>query len=224
MVMPSLKEIREMVITAFFPARCPYCNKVIYRTECGCKDCLKKLPEYSYKRYAWGGYLCAAALPYENNYAKSVRRLKFGNRGDFAKPLAAQMVQAILEIHEGVAFDVVTAVPMHKTDKRRRGYNQAELLARECAAMLQLPYAELLEKYRRNKPQHETKGSDREKNVRGVFRLLNREETSGKRILLVDDIITTGYTLGECARILKQGKCADIGCAVVCTVVENRFE
>ena len=174
-----------------------------------------------YKRFACGGYPCAAAFPYEGAYARAVRCLKFHDRTDYAKPLAAQIVHAILETLDDKSFDLVTCVPMHKKERARRGYNQAELLARECAEMMGLPFAEVLEKFKRTKPQHKTNAKERMLNVRGVFRMIDRESVKGKHVLLIDDIITTGNTLGECAKNLSQGKCRFVSCAVVCTTVDR---
>ena len=217
--MSFFKKIKKSAAEAFYPAVCPYCDKVIAKGSYACKECSAKLPEISYKKFAIGGYICSAAFPYEGNYARAVKRFKFGNRGDYARPLAFQVVNAVLDIIEDKSFDLVTCVPMHKVDKRKREYNQAELLARECAEIMGLPYLDTLEKIKRNNPQHKTKGKDRGKNVRGVFRVIDKNLVAEKHILLIDDIITTGHTLGECSAMLSKAGCKKISCAVVCTVV-----
>ena len=206
-----------------FPSRCPYCDKVIDDSDYACKICPRNFPGFCYSRYTAGGFLCAAPFPYSGVYAKAVKALKFHNRGDYARPLAAQLVRAVSEIHGDVRFDYVTCVPMHRKDKRNRGYNQAELLARECAALMRLTYLDTLEKFKRNQPQHKTGGRDREKNVYGVYRLIDEDIIKDKNVLIIDDIITTGNTVGECARILSNGKCAEIRCAVVCSADRNKF-
>lgn len=221
--MTSLKKFLHFWAVAFFPSRCPYCNRVIDDSECACKRCRKQIPEYCWKTYAAGGYICAAALPYKDAYSKAIHKLKFKNRTDLAKPLAMQIVRAVKELYGDLHFDLVTCVPMHKINRKLRGYNQAELLARECAELLELPYLGTLEKFKQNQPQHETSKDEREKNVRGVYRLLGNTDLSGKRVLLIDDVITTGHTLGECSRILMKGKCAEICCAVVCVASVNKF-
>lgn len=221
--MNFFKKILRFSAVALFPSRCPYCNKVIPDTECACKSCRGQFPEVCCTRYAIGGFLCASPFSYNGVYAKAVKKLKFHNRGDLAKPLAMQIVRAVSEIHGELRFDLVTCVPMHYKDKRARGYNQAELLARECAQIMELPYLDTLEKVKRNNPQHKTRGRDRAKNVHSVYAMKDIESVRGRNILIIDDIITSGNTLGECARILSKGKCAEIRCAVVCTTVENKF-
>ena len=221
--MKWLDRLKKNVAIAFLPEVCPYCERAIDRNEYACVRCAKKLPKMAYRRYAQGGFLCAAPFPYSGVYAKAVKRFKFNNRGCYAKALAAQIVMALLEIAGDDSFDLVCCVPMHPTDKEARGYNQAELLARECAEIMGLPYVEALEKIKRNNPQHTMKGRERAKNVHGVFRLCS-EEVQGRHVLLIDDIITTGHTLGECARILAKGGCRRITCAVVCTVTTEHHE
>lgn len=83
-----------------------------------------------------------------------------------------------------------------------------------------LPFEPVLEKYRSNAPQRTLNRSRRMKNVRGVFRIRKSHSVTGKRYLLIDDVITTGSTLGECARVLKTGGCSEVCCAVLCTTPE----
>ena len=106
---------------------------------------------------------------------------------------------------------------MYRKALQRRRFNHAEALARECAAVMGLPYVETLEKYRQNAPQHTLRRSERSLNVKDVYRVIDPSLVKGKRILLIDDIITTGSTLGECARMLKTGGCRRVICAVACT-------
>ena len=133
------------------------------------------------------------------------------------------LVQGILEIHyENLSeFDLITCVPMHKDSLKKRGYNQAELLARECAEIMELPYADTLIKYKLAQAQHCIKANHRAKNVKGVYRIIDKELIKDKNILIIDDIITTGHTLGECARILTKNGCKSVSCAVVCSTIAN---
>nr|WP_286166976.1 phosphoribosyltransferase family protein [Clostridium sp. D33t1_170424_F3] len=101
---------------------------------------------------------------------------------------------------------------------RARGYNQSALVAKEAAQLLKLPYRVILEKYKENRIQHELDRRNRAKNVRGVYRFLPGEEITGKRILLIDDIMTTGATLQECADVLLCHGAASVLCAVIAVV------
>ena len=218
-VASNIKKFREAILNAFFPVRCPYCNKVIDRDEYACDECKKLFPESSNSKYAFGNYICSAPFYYDGIFSKAVKKFKFGNCGGFAKQLAFMIVQSVNEIHNGCDFDIITCVPMHKDDLKKRGYNQAELLARECAEIMNIPYVNALEKHKKNKLQHSIKASERAKNVKGVYRLTDKDIVKGKNILIIDDIITTGHTLGECCRILSKGKCKSVKCSVVCSVI-----
>ena len=112
-------------------------------------------------------------------------------------------------------FDFITAVPMHEHDRRERGYNQSVLLAKALSERLGLPYLDTLKKTKRTKKQHRLTYSERKTNLSGAFALIDREAVRGRRILLVDDIITSGCTLGTCAKALNKGRPALICCAAV---------
>lgn len=219
--MKWLDRLKKSVTAAFLPEVCPYCERAIDKEECACRRCRQQFPKMAYTRHAYGGYLTAAPFPYSGVYAKAVQRFKFFDRACYARAFAAQIVMAVLETCEDKSFDLVCCVPMHAQDLENRGYNQAELLARECAAIMGLPYVDTLEKFKRNRPQHRTKGNGRKENVHGVYRLTG-EDVKGRHVLLIDDIITTGFTLGECSRVLAKGGCRRVTCAVLCTVTTER--
>ena len=220
--MKLFDKLKRGTLNAVFPVVCPYCNNVIYPDDFACDKCRAQFPEFSLRRYAIGGFLCSSAFPYKEMYAGAVKSFKFGEKGYYAKQLAYMMVKAIKDIYteqEIADFDVITCVPMHKKDKKRRGFNQSELLARECSVLLNIEYADVLIKHKKNLKQHTLKRSEREKNVKGVFKCAQGDAVKDKHVLIIDDIITTGHTLGECARILKKGGCRAVSCAVLCSVV-----
>lgn len=201
-----------------FPVRCPYCGKVIERSEYACTECKNKFPQKSITCYAIGGHICVSAFPYEGIFANGVKRFKFNNNAYFAKQLSVVLVMSILEKYQDIKFDMITCVPMHKDILKERGYNQAELLAKECAEIMHIPYVSTLDKFRKNKAQHSIKASERADNVKGVYKVSDESVIKDKNILLIDDIITTGHTLGECARILLKNGCNSVSCATVCSV------
>lgn len=208
---------KRAVKTAFFPARCPYCDIVIDPERYACADCGADLPEIPVISYIEGGFRCVSPFLYTDCYAEAVKRFKFSGRAQYSEQLAFAVVTA-LNCSGDLGFDYVTCVPMHRDQKIERGYNQSELLAKDCAALLGMPYLDLLEKFKRNKIQHELKGKERRANVKGVYRTVNTDKLKGRRVLLIDDIITTGNTMRECAVTLKKGGCAEIKCAAICYV------
>jgi ComF family protein len=147
------------------------------------------------------------------HYGKAIKelilQLKF-HRLRAAAEVAAELVLAALP--EDVMVDVVTAVPVAPARYRERGYNQSELLARAVAAELRRPYAPLLG---RTSSAHQL-GQDRVvrlEQVRGTF--YARRQLDGARVLVVDDVVTTGATLGECAKVLRVAGAGEVWGAAV---------
>ncbi len=214
------KKILTGLVSVFFPQRCACCGRVIVPSALFCPECLAALPKTVYERSAVGGFLCSAALLYEEPYSTALKRFKFHSKPGGLQGFAFLTVKAARERFEGKDFDAVTCVPMTRLAVLKRGYNQSEELARACAKLMALPFEPVLEKYRSNAPQRTLNRSQRAKNVRGVFRIGKSHSVTGKRYLLIDDVITTGSTLGECARVLKTGGCSEVCCAVLCTTPE----
>ena len=113
-------------------------------------------------------------------------------------------------------FDVLTWVPVSRLRKFRRGYDQVELIAKAVGRELGMTPVPLLTKIRHNRPQSGIHGSaQRRANVLGVYRETNREAIAGKKILLLDDILTTGATAGEASRVLLTAGAKEVHCAAV---------
>jgi ComF family protein len=126
--------------------------------------------------------------------------------------LGFRMAEMLAALDADGCFSVVTFVPMTRKDYRSRGFNQAEVLARIIARQLQLPLKNLLRKTRETHLQSHLSAADRTTNLRDAFRLLPSEDD---RVLLVDDIYTTGATVEECARTLKEGGVQSVVAATI---------
>ena len=103
-----------------------------------------------------------------------------------------------------VSFDVIVPVPLHPARQRERGFNQASLLAESLSAEISLPSRPVLERVRYTTTQTALDRSERMENLRNAFRLRKNANVRGLRVLLIDDVLTTGSTLSECARVLKR--------------------
>ena len=102
-------------------------------------------------------------------------------------------------------YDIIVIVPISKQRKKERGYNQSELIAREISKITKVPIAQkILYKTKNNVPQSSLNKKQREENAKGVYKAKNTQKVINKKILLIDDIYTTGNTLNECAYALKQ--------------------
>lgn len=201
----------------FYPQRCPYCNCVIEHSMIQCETCAKQMPKRYFQNFAKGGYPCYSPFFYKGIFATAVKRFKFQNYPQYSPQLAVHLAASIMDQKDDATFDFVTCVPMHPSRERKRGYNQSKLLARDVSKLIGVEYADLIKKVKDNREQHKCKSvAERRDNVRGVFAVEDKQVVKGKNILVIDDILTSGYTLGECCRILSKAGGSVIQCATLC--------
>lgn len=149
---------------------------------------------------------------YEGVVRDALHRLKYSRSPELARQLGILSWQ--LWAGDICRYDFVTAVPMHRQRYIQRGYNQAELVAREIARTADRPYGSYLTRERDTPPQHSLSHYGRRQNVAGAFSMAC-PIPQGARILLVDDILTTGSTVAGCAGVLKRGGAREVGVLVV---------
>lgn len=211
-----MNKIFKYIIAAVYPEHCPYCGEPITVGKPACTDCEKQFPETITKCYAKGGYRCAAPFSYDGIFAEAAKSYKFNGRTDYTEKLSDKISSSVSEAYGDIEFNFVTCVPMYKKQISRRGYNQSRLLAKRIAKQLGVPYMDLLKKQKENEPQHTLKSRQRQDNVKGVYKAINIDKIKGNNILVIDDIITTGYTLGECCKVLRKAGAAKTCCAALC--------
>jgi ComF family protein len=170
-----------------------------------CATCLKKPPPFS-KVYA-------AAL-YKGSIKTAIQRLKYHDQLILAKPLGRRLNQSMLSNALNFIPDRVVPVPLHPERLRQRGYNQALEIARPIARQLSVKLApSLLQRVRKTPPQQGLSAAERRVNLRNAFELTTRAENL--RVLLIDDVMTTGETARECSRTLLAGGITEVQVAVV---------
>ena len=186
---------------------CGKCGRVLANEAEFCDTCIRS--ERAFVR-------ARSCYVYEGAPKKFVYRLKFGGRRYLAAFIAEAMVDRYLDC--GFECDCVVAVPLSVKRKRKRGYNQAELIAEELSSRLKLPLIDgALVKTKENKPQTKLKRREREENVRGVYEVTSPEAFKGRRVLVVDDVMTTGATLGEVSRVLYKAKARSVEALTYCS-------
>lgn len=177
-----------------------------------------------------------AAGPYEGLLRDAVHRLKYHRRRSLARPLGGLLAAAAAELLRagrpagtaapplspapagtpfGLGGPLLVPVPMSARRLRERGFNHAELLAREAGGVLGLPVAPVLLKTKETPPQVGLSGAVRRVNLAGAFALADRAAVAGRSVLLIDDVLTTGSTAAGCARALLDGGAAGVWVAVV---------
>ena len=204
------------LLDILFPPKCPFCQCILKCPEdILCMDCQVALPWLTGKQSERGvdfAKVCISPLRYRGTVREAVLRYKFAGRRGYARPFGILMAQCAKDHWEKLP-DGVTWVPLSGRRRQRRGYDQSELLARQIGAELNLPVYPTLKKIRHTNPQsHLTDSSARRANALGAYALLSGAEVAGLRLILVDDVVTSGSTLGECARVLATGGTEAIFC------------
>jgi len=164
-----------------------------------------------------------AACDYDGAIEDAVKLLKFGDRPRLAGPLAEELIRFMEREVRLDVYDAVVPVPLHRVRQRWRGFNQAELLAQRILPVL--PGARLDTSLRRIRPtrtQSRLEGAARMANVRGAFAVAPESNFAGETVLLVDDVMTTGGTVAECARALRRAGAEVVDVAAVAVPVNTR--
>ena len=211
----------ERVLAFIYPERCCCCGKPVACGSVVCEACRPELHritppvcpmcgrgdgECGCGRHKRHTDRCVAPFYYSGAAKSALHRLKFGGKEYVAEMFALAMEQTVIREYRTVKFDCVTAVPLSLSVQKARKYNQSVLLAKRLSSLLGITYRDLLIKQCETIPQRELPAFRRSGNVLGVFDVALQDiesMESGFNVLLVDDTVTTGATLDECAKMLK---------------------
>ena len=197
--------IFKAIINSLFPLRCVLCGNLAKKDDYKCQRCTipnkPLIRNLTVKPGVRGkkphNLTVFSPTYYVGFYRKSLHLFKFKKKTIFAESYAKLILD--MNLVDKTA-DFITFVPMTKRQIRERGYNQAEVLARKISKLSNVPIKELLIKTVETEAQHTLKFSERKKNLRGIYSVT--EDVKDLNIIIVDDIITTGSTLCECAATL----------------------
>lgn len=232
-----MSRFTDWLISRLLPQRCAGCAEVIdYRLQ-WCDTCLHELPIVEppiclycgkskavcmceKQRHAYDR--CCAPFYNEGVAKRAVERYKFDGLKPISKALAPYVAVVVRREYGEEMPQLITFVPLYASDARVRDFNPGEVLARETAALLGIPCVPLLVKLYPTKPQKELSALHRSGNLLGAFDVQTDVDLSNKSILLIDDVLTTGATLDECAKMLKifGAKTVFAATAVLTTVEE----
>ncbi|UCD86863.1 MAG: ComF family protein [Desulfobacterales bacterium] len=184
------------------PIASPFCSKCgvpfVSRegVDHGCSECVLERRHFR-KARAFGVY--------DGNLMQAIHLFKYGNKTSLSRPLSALARKTFFQFWEQNSIDLVVPVPLHMKRLRERGFNQAHLVVRRWVTQEDIPFDGLtLSRSRWTEPQTNLSRADRRKNIKGAFSLRHPERIKGQRILLVDDVYTTGATVNECAKVLMK--------------------
>ena len=144
-------------------------------------------------------------LKYKDLVRKLIIQYKFNDKSYLYKTFCEFIVKNKKAFDFIKSYDIIIPVPIHKKRMKERGYNQSELIAKELARISQIKcYTDILIKTKNNKPQSTLSGDLRKENTKNVYKLINQEKINNKKVLLFDDIYTTGATAKECIKELEK--------------------
>jgi ComF family protein len=157
-----------------------------------------------------------AALAYEGVGRDLIHSFKYRNKTHLRRPLALLTLERVSEFIRSRRSDLIMPVPLHRKKLSNRGFNQAVLLGEIISQRLEMPLdRHNLRRIRWTEPQVNLAAGDRRANVKGAFAIHDAELVKGCRVLLVDDVLTTGSTVDECAKVLKAAGAVDVAVITV---------
>lgn len=208
------------ILDLLFPPVCPFCGKAgggkagVTCSGCEKADFWVPLEQRVFSGRAFARCVCVGW--YQDRLRDSVRQFKFHNHRSYATAYGKAMAEEVRRFLPG-AYDCITWMPVSEKRLQERGYDQARLLAEAMGEVLNKPVLPLLKKVRDNPAQSSlTDGRDRATNVAGAYAVPDPTAVEGRRVLLTDDIFTTGSTLEEGAGTLMKAGCSQVVCAVLC--------
>lgn len=226
----------EKIYKLLFPNRCPFCGRLIRINEklcesckdeiiavksprcfkCGCfkGDCTCKNKSNAYSAIISPFY-------YEGAVSTGIKRWKFYKKQQAPQYFANALCKCVIEEYDNISFDFIAFVPVTQKTLENRGFNQSEQLALLASKKLSVPVINIIKKMYDTPQQHTLSAIKRSGNVLGVFSIVDIKAVRDKKILLVDDIKTTGATLNECAKTFLVAEAASVHCAVV-AVARNK--
>ena len=206
------------LLDLLFPPKCVFCGRILDRTDEGwCDNCTESLPYADNQGRQDGDVFdfCVSPLYYTSVVRRSILRYKFRGASHYAGVYGKFLADCIRE-NPDIEYDIISWVPLSNKRERTRGYDQAMLLALATALELETVAVEVLKKPFDVKAQSDLGDkSERIANISGAFVVSDLELIAGKRILLIDDVVTTCSTLDECARVLLSAGATGVLCAAL---------
>lgn len=235
---PYLIKAKNILLDIFFPRVCLNCGKkLINENELICDNCVSliktnnsmfcpvcraRLPSNQKICHQKAPFILAAAGEYNEPTLQNIIKLfKYQGIENLAPILGKILIKYLnsLNLKFLILDSVIIPIPLHKSRERQRGFNQSKLLAKYISNYFNLPLIESIERIKKTKPQAQIKNKEKRlKNISNCFKIKNPEYVKGKNVILVDDVFTTGDTINEAIKILKENNAKNIIALVVTKV------
>jgi len=242
-----LIELKDDILDFVYPQSCPICQKPLGREETDiCEDCWKTLAflpapfcpyckSFLEDNHTLVEHLCPylskpedrkilavkSLGTFDDHYKKLIHRFKYDRKIPLGKRLAQCLGKVVAQDEDFTNCDLIIPVPLHRARHRERGFNQSEVLAEGVSQAIDLPLAKQILKRKKNtRDQTYLNAQQRTENVRDAFVVTQPEKINNKAVILIDDVITTGATLNECARMLEETGAKIIFAVTLAVVVE----
>ena len=206
-----------------YPPKCVLCGRPLTEEQTDlCHECRQSVKDFTFPKNNIPFVARWSALwYYSDNVRYSILRYKFYHKRSFARCYGRLLAMKLSQQMDD--FDVLSWIPIASLRKWRRGYDQVELIAKVISQELGIPLVPTLHKLRNTPPQSGLAGlSRRRANVLGAYKPINISQFEGKRVLLLDDIVTTGATASECARTLLTAHAKEVSLLVVASAVNEK--
>lgn len=203
------KNLKEKIINIIFPQVCGICGNINEKSLCSkCEYILKKHKDFKIEKFTDKNFENLLYLfHYEGIIRELILKYKFKEKAYLYKTFVNFLLKDENIFEKLQTYDTILSVPISKKRNKERGYNQSGLIAREISKILNVEYYDnILYKTKNIIEQSKLSKDERIENIKNVYDIFNKEKILNKKILLIDDIYTTGSTVNECSRILRLAK------------------
>lgn len=227
-------DVLEKIRHILFTTKCLFCDEVLYYNQVVCDKCNNILEKLDYSKCSCCGNVdCScngkfffsyviSPFVYEDIVKDAIIDMKFNGIGYNAKGFSEFILDCIYNFKFKSEIDILVEVPMYYKNRRFRGYNQSELLAKYLSKEMNLKYyKKIITKIRQTKEQNKLNYNQRKVNLLDCYRIFDNSKIKGKTVLLIDDVFTTGSTTNECSKVLLENGAKKVFVATCCIVKNN---
>jgi ComF family protein len=205
-------------VNLLFPARCIFCRKYLPpdSTKMYCESCRLYIESFSSHEKPIPKGVCLYSLDYAADVRRAILAFKFRHRPQYAVPFGQILAPIAAKLHA----DAITYAPVSALRLTQRGYDQSRLLAKAVGRELGIPVVRALYKRRHNRRQSRLDHNARAANVQDVYAARVSAELYGRRVILIDDVVTTGSTMAQCRDVLLDAGVGEVICVALASAIQ----